>query len=207
MAEDKSPLRVVPTPDDGHRLTGQLDWQEHRRPEPQADDQPTDAELTDDQLAAPQHLIDVHNGLRQELRQLRDIAAQVLTDDVEIAAARSAINELTMRQNNWTLGAYCASYCRIVAGHHGLEDSGIFPHLRRSEPALGPVIDRLTEEHEVISEVLESVDRCLVALVDGRDGSRDQLEHAVDLLTDSLLSHLAWEEKVLLRPLARHSFD
>jgi iron-sulfur cluster repair protein YtfE (RIC family) len=204
MAEDKSPPPVVPTPDDGHRLTGELDWQEHRRPQP--DQLLTDAELTDEQLAAPRHLIDVHNGLRQELRQLRDIAARVLTEDLEIAAARSAINQLTMRQNNWTLGAYCASYCRIVAGHHGLEDAGIFPHLRRSDPSLDPVIDRLTEEHEVISEVLESVDRGLVALVDGRHGSRDQLQHAVDLLTDSLLSHLAWEERILLRPLAQYSF-
>ena len=32
------------------------------------------------------------------------------------------INTMTMRQNNWTLGAYCESYCRIVTGHHTLED-------------------------------------------------------------------------------------
>ncbi|MGI8416999.1 MAG: hemerythrin domain-containing protein [Nakamurella sp.] len=162
--------------------------------------------MSDEQLAVPQHLIDVHNGLRQELAQVRDITAQVLTGDAEVGAARSAINQLTMRQNNWTLGAYCESYCRIVAGHHGLEDRGIFPHLRRSERSLGPVIDRLTTEHEVIADVLDRLDRALIELVAGTAGSRQQLRRAIDELTDTLLSHLAWEEKMLLRPLAIHGF-
>lgn len=122
--------------------------------------------LTADQLAAPHHLLDVHNALRQELTQVRDIAAQVL----------------------------------------GLEDRSIFPHLRRADPGLEPVLDRLIVEHEVIAEVLDQLDRALVALVGEEPTGRKDLRHAIDLLTDTLLSHLAWEEKVLWRPLAEHSF-
>ena len=72
---------------------------------------------------------------------------------------------MTMRQNNWTLGAYCESYCRIVTGHHTLEDHSVFPHLRRATPTSAPVLDRLEEEHEVIHDVLEQVDDALVGLV------------------------------------------
>ena len=129
-----------------------------------------------------------------------------------MGAARSVINTMTMRQNNWTLGAYCESYCRIVTGHHTLEDRSVFPHLRRTEPGLGPVLDRLEHEHEVIAEVLERFDRALVQLV-GTDGTgqsgREALEdvqHAVEELTDTLLSHLAYEERELVGPLARHGF-
>ncbi len=40
----------------------------------------------------------------------------------------------------------------MVTTHHTLEDIGVFPHLRRADPQLGPVLDRLVEEHHVIHE-------------------------------------------------------
>jgi hypothetical protein len=50
--------------------------------------------------------------------------------------------------------------------------------------------------------VLERVDRALVAFVAGPDGAK-ALTAAVDLLTDALLSHLAYEERELVEPLSR----
>jgi hemerythrin-like domain-containing protein len=112
---------------------------------------------------------------------------------------------MTMRQNGWTLGAYCAQYCRVVTTHHTLEDQSIFPHLKRSDRELVPVIDRLEEEHHVIALVLDQVDRALVAMVSEDDGMR-RLQDAADLLTDTLLSHLSYEERELVEPLARLGF-
>lgn len=204
-------LRVTPTPDDGVRLSTSLPWDETSRPtKPQPQDQ---SEFTAAQLAVPQHLIDMHDGLRAELEQVRDVVSQVRTGHLSVGQARSVINTMTMRQNNWTLGAFCESYCRIVTGHHTLEDRSIFPHLRHSEPDLAPVLDRLKEEHEVIHEVLDALDRALVGLVDvegygakGRE-ALDRLQTQIDLLTDTLLSHLAYEERELLVPLARYGFQ
>ena len=122
------------------------------------------------------------------------------------AAVRSFINRMTIRQNGWTLGAFCASYCRVVAGHHTLEDRSIFPHLRARDAELAPVIDRLEEEHEVIADLLEGVDRTMVALVaDGRDGM-GEVRAVMDLFGDALLSHLSYEERELVEPLARLGF-
>jgi hemerythrin-like domain-containing protein len=109
---------------------------------------------------------------------------------------------MTMRQNNWTVGAYCASYCRLVTTHHSLEDQALFPRLRAADPRLEAVIDRLGEEHLVIHDVLERVDRALVAFVGGPDGA-GALRATVDLLTDTLLSHLSYEERELVEPLSR----
>ena len=120
------------------------------------------------------------------------------------SGARSAINEMTMRQNDWTMGAYCASYCRIVTGHHSLEDEAIFPHLRR-ERRLAPVLDRLAEEHVVIHGVLEAVDRALADHL-RQPADFSGVEAALDLLSDTLLSHLAYEERELVEPLARLGF-
>jgi len=118
---------------------------------------------------------------------------------------RSAINQMTLRQNSWTLGAYCASYCRIVTGHHTLEDQAVFPHLRAAEPGLAPVLDRLADEHKTIHQVLEDVDAALVEHLRNAEGF-DGLQEAADILSDALLSHLAYEEAQLVEPLARHGF-
>jgi alkanesulfonate monooxygenase SsuD/methylene tetrahydromethanopterin reductase-like flavin-dependent oxidoreductase (luciferase family) len=196
------PLVVTPTPAPV-LLTAELPWDESTRPTYPV---PADAEYTEAEQAWPQHLIDVHDALRGELAQLRDVVDQVRRGLLQVGQARSVINTMTMRQNNWTLGTYCETYCRIVTGHHSLEDHSMFPRLR-SDPAAAPVIDRLAEEHTVIHDVLEEVDRRLVDLVAaGRSDAGAVLEalaHQVDVLTDTLLSHLSYEERELLHPLAR----
>ena len=67
------------------------------------------------------------------------------------------------------------------------------------------MIERLEEEHHVIAGVLDSVDRALVELVAEPDGI-ESLRRAVDLLSDTMLSHLSYEERMLLEPLARFGF-
>lgn len=196
-------LGLTPTLDTGERLSGEQPWDESTRPAAPAP--PAGAVYTRRGRAIGSHLIEVHDHLRAELDRVRDLIEQVRAGATDPAAARSAINEMTMRQNDWTLGAYCASYCRVVTGHHTLEDEGIFPHLRSSEPGLAPVIDRLADEHKVIHHVLNEVDRALVDLL-RNPGDFAGLQHAVDVLTDTMLSHLAYEEAQLIEPLARHGF-
>ena len=196
---------VTPTPPPEQRSAQELPWDEATRPSYPA---PAGATYTEAQQAYPQHLVDIHDALRAELAQLRDVVDQVRRGLLQVGQARSVINTMTMRQNNWTLGAYCESYCRIVTGHHTLEDRSMLPFLRQRDPAAAPVVDRLVEEHEVIAEVLERVDRALVDLVgaEPREASDrlEQLSAAVDLLTDTLLSHLSYEERELLHPLATY---
>jgi alkanesulfonate monooxygenase SsuD/methylene tetrahydromethanopterin reductase-like flavin-dependent oxidoreductase (luciferase family) len=156
--------------------------------------------------AVGRHLIDVHDALRGELTQLRDLVEQVAAGTSNAAAVRSYINRMTIRQNNWTLGTFCETYCRTVTSHHTLEDRSVFPHLRRSDDALAPVIDRLEEEHEQIAAMLERVDGALVALVASEEDGIDRVERAMDLLTDALLSHFSYEERELVEPLARYGF-
>jgi hypothetical protein len=155
--------------------------------------------------AVGRHLAQVHDHLRSELGQVRDLLRQVKDGHLAVGQARRAVNEMTMRQNNWTLGAYCASYCAIVAGHHGLEDRAVFPHLRQSDPELGPVIDRLEAEHVVIHEIMQDVDRALVNLVQS-PGNFAEIDDAVDRLAETLLSHLEYEEREITEPLSRFGF-
>ncbi len=195
-----TPFAVVPTPDDGVRRSQVRVWDESDRPTGPARD--PQRSYTPHEQAGGQHLIDVHDGLRAELAQIHDLIEQVAAGLIDAGTARSHINTMTMRQNKWTLGTYCESYCRVVTTHHTLEDRSLFPHLRRADPRLAPVIDRLEQEHHAIHDVLEGVDRALVAFVATPDGMAE-LRAAVDLLSDTLLSHLSYEERELVEPLAR----
>ena len=191
---------VVPTPDPGVRLGAEPSWDETGRPTGPAPD--PDRRYGAHDLASGQHLVDIHDHLRAELTQVRGLVEQVLDGSTDAAAARSRINEMTMRQNSWTLGAYCAAYCRVVTTHHTIEDQAMFPRLRAADPRLVPVVDRLEYEHRIIHDVLERVDDALLAFV-GPAADASGLQYAVDELTDSLLSHLSYEERELVEPIAR----
>jgi hypothetical protein len=199
-----APFAVSPTPDDGQRLSDEQPWDESTRPTGPPPD--PSRRYTPDQWAAGRHLIDVHDALRQELTQLRDLIEQVARGEAEAASARSFITRMTIRQNHWTLGTFCETYCRVVTQHHTLEDRSVFPHIQRNDPALAPVIERLEEEHETIAELLERVDRALVSLVSAEDGGIDGVQRAVGILNDALLSHFSYEERELIEPLARLGF-
>jgi alkanesulfonate monooxygenase SsuD/methylene tetrahydromethanopterin reductase-like flavin-dependent oxidoreductase (luciferase family) len=202
--EAAAPLAARPTAVPERRLSGERVWDEETRPSGPAPD--PSRTYTPREQAAGRHLIDVHDALRAELGQLRDLIEQVAAGTRDPAAVRSFINRMTIRQNHWTLGTFCETYCRTVTSHHVLEDRSVFPHLRRQEQGLAAVLDRLEEEHEQIADMLERVDAALVALVAAEEDGIDRVGRAMDLLTDALLSHFAYEERELVEPLARHGF-
>jgi alkanesulfonate monooxygenase SsuD/methylene tetrahydromethanopterin reductase-like flavin-dependent oxidoreductase (luciferase family) len=205
QAEPSTRLAVQPTPDDRARLSGERVWDESSRPSATRPDE--GRRYTPAQQAAGRHLVDVHDGLRAELDRIRDLLEQVGRGTAEPSAVRSLLTRMTIRQNNWALGVHCQAYCRILTGHHTLEDRGIFPHLGRSDPGLAAVLERLEEEHEVIAELLDRVDETLVAMVATEDGPLERVRSAMDALTDALLSHFAYEERELIEPLARFGYS
>ena len=196
-------LGVTPTPDDGARLSAAAAWDEATRPH--RPESGPDVTYTRRGRLVGQHLVDVHDMLRSELRELRDVLAQVRDGALTAGAARSALNDMALRQNDWAVGAFCARYCGVVTQHHGLEDDAVFPHLARSDSTLVPVIDRLREEHLAIHDAVQAVDRALVDHIN-HPGSYEGIQAAIDFLTDSLLSHLSYEEHEIVEPLARLGF-
>jgi hemerythrin-like domain-containing protein len=161
-----------------------------------------DAEPTPRGLRSAQALVQIHDHFRDELQQIRNVVDQVASGHGDAAAARSLINRMTMRQNFWSVGAFCASYCRLLALHHTIEDEHVFPELAALDAELKPVLHRLSEEHEIIADALTRLDLALVAMVADPE-SIDQVDLAVDHLGEILLSHLAYEETELLGPIGR----
>ena len=169
------------------------------------------APAVDDDIATPlgrrvgEHLVEVHNMFRRELGQVRDVLDQVRSGQLTAGGARGELQRIALLANNWTLGGICQQYCLQLTQHHELESGQIFPHLRRVDPALVPVLDQLHREHEVIHDVIRSVDAALIRLASTPDDLTD-VEVAVDTLAETLLSHFAYEERSLVGSLARHGF-
>ncbi|WP_420122192.1 LLM class flavin-dependent oxidoreductase [Nakamurella sp.] len=153
------------------------------------------------------NLVAIHDHLRAELEQIDQAVRQVAQGELTPGAARSLISRMTVRQNHWTLGSFCASYCRIVTIHHAVEDAHMFPGVRAAAPQIGAVVDRLEAEHHVIAGVLDRFDRALVDLVreDDAAGPTDQgiteIGSLADHLAQILRSHLAYEEDALAQAL------
>jgi hemerythrin-like domain-containing protein len=197
-------LLATPTPDDGARLSDEAPWDDDARPT--GPERNSDRTYSPDEQAVGRHLIDVHDMLRGELERLRALVEQVAGGTTNPADVRSYLNRMAIRQNNWTLGTFCETYCGNVARHHTLEDQSVFPHLRQSDERLAAVLDRLGEEHDVIADILERVDRALVGLIAPEDDAMERVRATVDLLTDALSSHFSYEERELTEPLARLGF-
>lgn len=175
------------------------------RPQPPRLDPPAAAPSFPDNV---RNLVAIHDHLRSELEQIDQAVQQVAEGELTPAAARSLISRMTVRQNHWTLGSFCASYCRIVTIHHAVEDAHMFPGVRAAAPAVGAVVDRLEAEHQVIAGVLDRFDRALVDLVHeaGPAGPANvgitEIGSLAEHLGQILRSHLAYEEDSLAQALA-----
>jgi len=151
-----------------------------------------------------EHLVAIHRHVRAETAQVLDVVEQVAAGERSVGDARSVVAGLTMRQNYWALGSFCAGYCALVTQHHMIEDAAMFPPLAAQDATLAPVTARLSAEHEEVAAALSALDAVLVAVVAGRAGI-DQVRHRAVELAALLTSHLDYEEEQLVPALGLYA--
>jgi hypothetical protein len=123
-----------------------------------------------------------HHGLRRDLALFARTLAQPSTWQPDTAAHL---------KEAWT------NYRKVLHGHHGAEDGGMFPNFRAMKPELVPVIDKLSADHRQIDPLLEEGDRAFAQLPDTRAAAA-----AVSHLWHLLGPHLRIEEETIV-PLLR----
>lgn len=140
----------------------------------------------------------VHGAIRHDLRFCGALAEQVGAG----ADAGYIAGEVEALKNNsvlWRLRVSCLTYCRFVHFHHRNEDVNIFPALRRSNPDLAPVVDRLEADHRKVSDLLDEVEDAAgsLAAADNDAPARSRLAAALENLGAHLLEHLEFEEEAI----------
>jgi len=150
-------------------------------------------------------LLWVHGMIRRDLATVRDLAGRV-TNGLSPDEVAAELERLRTSGPLWKLKAGCLQYCRFVHSHHGAEDAMLFPALRRVDPQLAPIVDRLEADHRRVSDLLDTVEAAAAAL-DGDEEAeaRARVAGALDELAAHLLEHLELEERSVGPAMARLS--
>ncbi|MBO0981772.1 hemerythrin domain-containing protein [Microbacterium sp. SD291] len=100
------------------------------------------------------------------------------------------------------LTLFCIGFCSALDGHHRSEDRSLFPALRAEHPELGGVIDKLMQDHSMLSHLLSSLRH---AVESGE--SADSIERHLDGVGAIMESHFRFEEREILEPLRTLTVD
>ncbi|WP_067821512.1 hemerythrin domain-containing protein [Actinomadura kijaniata] len=142
-----------------------------------------DARLT----AFGSQLVEVHDRLRGELARL--------SDDVD------AYLDGGTRPRD--LRAHCLAFCAALERHHTGEDAGAFPALAERHPELAPTLDKLREDHWLVSGILRRLQELAGGLGpetgDPREAQRVRGE--LDGLMAIVESHFRYEERSIVEAL------
>lgn len=142
-------------------------------------------------------LLAIHTVLRRDLETVRRLA----NDARGGHSPRAILADIRGLETNsplWRLKFGCLHYCRIVHAHHTIEDAAVFPMVRKHDPSLNSVIDRLEEDHLTVHHITERIAAAAEQLAsDDAGGSQDGLVGALTEMGDHLLAHLALEEAAL----------
>jgi len=137
----------------------------------------------------------IHQMLRSDLAACRDLAGEVAAG-APAAAITNQIVALQTRSPIWTLRVNCLYHCRVVHGHHGLEDADMFPPCavrtricQRSSTSSRRITER--------SPICSTTSRSRAGALDdtATNPARQRLVTALGRLEDDLLAHLAFEEE------------
>jgi hypothetical protein len=142
-------------------------------------------------------LLFIHTLLRRDLETVCRLAAAA-RDGLSPQTILDEIRTLQTDSPLWRLKFGCLYYCRFVHGHHTLEDAALFPLVRKHDPSLHRVVDRLEEDHLTVHHITERI--AVVAEkvpTDASGDSRCELVAALNDLEQHLLEHLTFEEAAL----------
>lgn len=151
--------------------------------------------LTAYQRRAGEHLKEVHDHLRGNMRVLRALIDKASQGQISAEAVTSQTSSLTMVDNFRRFGNLCGSYCQFVHGHHSIEDQAVFPPLAAKSAAYRKVTERLQAEHGVVHNLLLRLIAALNALA--ADPTHEQFAVTLEVyeaLERVLVSHLGYEE-------------
>jgi hypothetical protein len=122
------------------------------------------------------------------------LAAAVL-DGLPPGGVQEELEALKSNGMLWQFQVSCLRYCGFVHSHHHAEDTEFFDELVETNPAIGPVVDRLRADHRAASDYLDAVEAAVRALTESDSyHARRSVVDAIEALKGHLLAHLEYEE-------------
>lgn len=144
-------------------------------------------------------LMAIHGAVRRDLDRLMSAVASL---------GDAAITVPDRRVGATGLSAYWSCFAQQLHHHHTIEDTEVFPYLRRSLSGRGAaVLDAMATEHDAIDHAQEAVQSALDAvLAEPTSELARQLRDRLAVFREVVTSHLAHEEETAV-PLILEGFD
>ena len=160
---------------------------------------PKIANLTTAQRQRGRLLSQFHDFHRQQLTQVQTFMRGVEDGALSAAALATTISDLQMAANYRRFGNLCGQECRMLSGHHGIEDANIFPILHHvGSPGLRRVVERLAAEHLVVHELIEELNtHARIMLQNPNAKNFAMLKNIFTTLDRVVRSHFGYEETEL----------
>ena len=125
----------------------------------------------------------IHAALRRDL----DRTAMVLDGTAQVSDGRLR-----------AIGTHAVWLMQLLHDHHTTEDEGLFPVMRRNNPAAADLLDEMETEHAAIAGAVTTLETAGRRAEAGEPGAADALRDAVAALRTVLDPHLVHEERDLV---------
>jgi hypothetical protein len=141
----------------------------------------------------------IHRHYLMEMRRVDAVFRRIEAGDAPPAELAQIVLSSDMHRNLTAMGTICGQQCQVLKMHHDIEEGHMFPELAAQDnAALRAVIDRLKAEHEIVHDLLLSLDRAAAALrTDPSDATFTTARTAFDALSAAIRSHFTYEETEL----------
>ncbi len=132
-------------------------------PRPEAPKMP---EATDEHRRQGRKLAAIHRAHLMDLARIDRTLRRIEAGDAPPEDLADIVLSLEMTQNLRAFGSLCGQECRMLSFHHDAEEHSIFPQLEaRGSDALRAVVARLREEHKVVHELIQRLERASMTLM------------------------------------------
>ena len=140
----------------------------------------------------------IHAHHLEQMNHVRWVMEQVEAGEQSAATLLDAISSMQMTANYRLFGNLCGRECQMLTLHHTIEDQHMFPALRQASGTLRQVVDRLSEEHLIIHQLLETLEAAAITTISKPDGETfSDLKTAFLALERFVRSHFGYEQEEL----------
>ncbi|HWT33544.1 MAG TPA: hemerythrin domain-containing protein [Microbacterium sp.] len=133
-------------------------------------------------------------------RELRSVHAR-LREALALTRAALAAGEPTAAAGR-DLVLFCHGFCVALTGHHRSEDGELFPVLATAHPELRATLQRLEQDHTMMSHLIGALEDALTSAASPAD-----LDRHVEGLAAIMENHFRYEERELLAVLETLELD
>jgi hypothetical protein len=160
---------------------------------------PAMPEATDEDRRIGRRLAAIHRMHLNDVGRIGIVLARVEAGEASGKDLTDALTNAEFAQNVRQFGSLCGRECKVLNGHHDIEEYALFPELAsKGNDALRAVVARLVEEHKVVHELLIRLERAAMALM--FEGNADKFNAARAVLRQLetvVQSHFGYEETQL----------